>query len=122
FGDAGKVQFAPLSSKERFTALQSGEVDLLSRNTTWTISRDTELGFNFAGVIFYDGQGFMVRKDLGIMSAQELDGASVCANAGTTTELNMADWFRSRGMQFRPVVFEKSDEAAAAYDAGRCDV
>jgi general L-amino acid transport system substrate-binding protein len=122
FGDAGKVRFVPLSAKERFTALQSGEIDLLSRNTTWTISRDTELGFNFAGVSYYDGQGFMVRKDLGIKSAKELDGATICANSGTTTELNMADWFRARGMQYRPVVFEKSDEVVAAYDAGRCDV
>jgi general L-amino acid transport system substrate-binding protein len=122
FGDAGKVRFTSLSAKERFTALQSGEIDLLSRNTTWTISRDTALGFNFVGVTYYDGQGFMVRKDLGIKSATELDGATVCANAGTTTELNMADWFRTRGMRFRPVVFEKSDEVVAAYDAGRCDV
>lgn len=121
-GDADKVRYTPLSAKERFTALQSGEIDLLSRNTTWTTSRDTELGFNFAGVIYYDGQGFMVRKDLGIKSAKELDGATVCANSGTTTELNMADWFRARGMQYRPVVFEKSDEVVAAYDAGRCDV
>lgn len=120
-GDANKVRFAALSSKERFTALQSGEIDLLSRNTTWTLSRDTELGFNFAGVIFYDGQGFMVRKDLGVTNVKELDGATICSNAGTTTELNVADWFRARGMDYRPVVFEKSDEVAAAYDAGRCD-
>ncbi|HEX5512860.1 MAG TPA: amino acid ABC transporter substrate-binding protein, partial [Gammaproteobacteria bacterium] len=120
-GDAGKVRYTALSSKERFTALQSGEIDLLSRNTTWTLSRDTELGFNFAGVIYYDGQGFMVRKDLGVKSVNELDGATVCSNAGTTTELNVADWFNARGMRYRPVVFEKSDEVVAAYDAGRCD-
>lgn len=122
FGDADKVRYTALSAKERFTALQSGEVDLLSRNTTWTLSRDTELGFNFAGVIYYDGQGLMVHKDLGVTQASELDGATICANAGTTTELNVADWFSARGMTFRPVVFEKSDEVVAAYDAGRCDV
>jgi general L-amino acid transport system substrate-binding protein len=122
FGDAGKVRYTALSAKERFTALQSGEVDLLSRNTSWTLSRDTELGFNFAGVIYYDGQGLMVHKDLGVTKASELDGATICANAGTTTELNIADWFHARGMTFRPVVFEKSDEVVAAYDAGRCDV
>lgn len=122
FGDAGKVRYTALSAKERFTALQSGEVDLLSRNTSWTLSRDTELGFNFAGVIYYDGQGLMVHKDLGVTKASELDGATICANSGTTTELNVADWFHARGMTFRPVVFEKSDEVVAAYDAGRCDV
>ena len=121
-GSAGKVKFSPLSAKERFTALQSGEVDLLSRNTTWTLVRDTALGLNFAGVNYYDGQGFMVRKDLGIKSALELDGASVCVNIGTTTELNMADFFRTNGLNYEPVVFEKSDEVVAAYDAGRCDV
>ncbi|MEO9528646.1 MAG: transporter substrate-binding domain-containing protein, partial [Roseibium sp.] len=94
FGDATAVKFTPLSAKERFTALQSGEVDVLSRNTTWTMSRDTQLGLNFAGVNYYDGQGFMVRKDLGVNSALELSGASVCTNTGTTTELNVADYFR----------------------------
>ena len=122
FGDAAKVRFTPLSAKERFTALQSGEIDVLSRNTTWTASRDTELGFDFVGVSYYDGQGFMIRKDLNIKNAKELDGATICANSGTTTELNVADYFRTRGMQYRPVVFEKSDEVVAAYDAGRCDV
>lgn len=121
FGDADSVKFSPLSAKERFTALQSGEVDVLSRNTTWTQSRDTSLGLNFAGVTYYDGQGFMVRKDLGVTSALELDGASVCTNQGTTTELNMADFFRKNGMSFEPVVFEKADEVVAAYDSGRCD-
>ena len=122
FGDASKVKFTPLSAKERFTALQSGEVDMLSRNTTWTLVRDTALGLNFAGVNYYDGQGFMVRKDLGVKSAKELDGASVCVNIGTTTELNLSDYFRANNMKFKPVVFEKADEVVAAYDAGRCDV
>jgi general L-amino acid transport system substrate-binding protein len=122
FGDADAVKYTPLSAKERFTALQSGEIDMLSRNTTWTQSRDTSMGINFAGVTYYDGQGFMVRKDLGVTSALELDGASLCTNQGTTTELNMADYFSLHGMTFEPVVFEKSDEVVAAYDAGRCDV
>ena len=121
-GDASKVKFTPLSAKERFTALQSGEIDMLSRNTTWTLVRDTALGLNFAGVTYYDGQGFMVRKDLGVKSAKELNGASVCVNIGTTTELNLSDYFRTNGMSFNPVVFEKADEVVAAYDAGRCDV
>jgi general L-amino acid transport system substrate-binding protein len=122
FGSADKVKYTPLSAKERFTALQSGEIDLLSRNTTWTQTRDTSLGINFAGITYYDGQGFMVRKDLGVNSALELDGASVCTNQGTTTELNMADYFRANGMSYSPVVFEKADEVVAAYDSGRCDV
>jgi general L-amino acid transport system substrate-binding protein len=122
FGDDTKVKFTPLSAKERFTALQSGEVDVLSRNTTWTMSRDTQLGLNFAGVNYYDGQGFMVRKDLGIKSALELSGASVCTNTGTTTELNIADYFRANKMEYEVVAFEKADEVVAAYDAGRCDV
>ncbi len=122
FGDADKVKYTPLSAKERFTALQSGEVDLLSRNTTWTLVRDTSLGLDFVGVNYYDGQGFMVRSDLGVKSAKELAGASVCVNIGTTTELNMADFFRSNNMDYKPVVFEKADEVVAAYDAGRCDV
>jgi general L-amino acid transport system substrate-binding protein len=122
FGDAEKVKYTPLSAKERFTALQSGEIDLLSRNTTWTQTRDTSLGINFTSVTYYDGQGFMVRKDLGVSSALELDGASVCTNQGTTTELNMADYFSANGMSYEPVVFEKADEVVAAYDSGRCDV
>jgi len=120
--DASKVKYSPLSAKERFTALQSGEVDVLSRNTTWTLVRDTALGLNFAGVNYYDGQGFMVPKKLGIKSAMELGGASVCVNIGTTTELNMADFFRSNKLDYKPVVFEKADEVVAAYDSGRCDV
>ena len=122
FGDADKVKYSPLSSKERFTALQSGEVDMLSRTTTWTLVRDTALGLNFAGVNYYDGQGFLVRKDLGVKSAMDLAGASVCVSIGTTTELNMADFFRQHKMKYNPVVFEKSDEVIAAYDSGRCDV
>ncbi len=120
--DASKVKYSPLSAKERFTALQSGEVDVLSRNTTWTLVRDTALGLNFAGVNYYDGQGFMVRKDSGIKNAKELGGASVCVNIGTTTELNMADFFRANSLEYKPVVFEKADEVVAAYDSGRCDV
>ena len=122
FGDADKVKYTPLSAKERFTALQSGEIDVLSRNTTWTLVRDTALGLEFTGVNFYDGQGFMVRKDLGVKSAMELEGASVCVNIGTTTELNMADFFRANKMSYNPVVFEKADEVRAAYESGRCDV
>ncbi len=121
-GDAGAVKFTPLSAKERFTALQSGEVDILSRNTTWTLVRDTALGLNFAGVNYYDGQGFMVRKDLGVKSATELSGASVCTNTGTTTELNVSDYFRFMGLELKLVAFEKADEVVGAYDAGRCDV
>ncbi len=122
FGDATKVKFSPLSAKERFTALQSGEIDVLSRNTTWTMSRDTQLGLNFAGVNYYDGQGFMVRTSMNINSALELSGASVCTNTGTTTELNVADYFRANNMEYELVAFEKADEVVAAYDAGRCDV
>ncbi len=122
FGDASKVKYTPLSAKERFTALQSGEIDVLSRNTTWTATRDTTLGLNFAGINYYDGQGFMVRKDLNVKSALELSGASVCTNTGTTTELNVADYFRANKLEYEIVAFEKADEVVAAYDAGRCDV
>ena len=122
FGDDTKAKYTPLSAKERFTALQSGEVDMLPRNTTWTITRDTALGLNFAGVNYYDGQGFMVRKDLGVKSALELSGAAVCTNTGTTTELNVADYFRANDLDYEVVAFEKADEVVAAYDAGRCDV
>jgi len=122
FGSGDAVKFTPLSAKERFTALQSGEVDILSRNTTWTLSRDTALGLDFQGVSYYDGQGFMVRKDLGVKSAKELSGAAVCTNTGTTTELNVADYFRTNKMDYKVVAFEKADEVVAAYDAGRCDV
>jgi general L-amino acid transport system substrate-binding protein len=122
FADPAKVKFTPLSAKERFTALQSGEIDILSRNTTWTMSRDSSLGLNFAGVIYYDGQGFLVRKGLGVTSALQLDGASVCTQTGTTTELNLADFFRTNNMKYEVVAFEKADETVQAYDSGRCDV
>jgi len=122
FGDASKVRFTPLTAKERLTALQSGEIDLLSRNTTWTLTRDAALGLHFAGVNYYDGQGFLVAKALGVKSAKELDGASVCILAGTTTELNVADYFRANGMQYRPVVFDTADLTIKAFEAGRCDV
>ncbi len=122
FGDANAVKFTPLSAKERFTALSSGEIDILSRNTTWTMTRDTQLGLNFAGVNYYDGQGMMVPKELGVTSATELDGAAVCTNTGTTTELNITDFFRANGMSFELVAFEKADEVVQAYDSGRCDI
>ncbi len=122
FNDPEKVKFTPLSAKERFTALQSGDVDILSRNTTWTMSRDTQLGLAFSVVNYFDGQGFMVRKEMNINSALQLSGASVCVNTGTTTELNLADYFRANNMKYELVAFEKSDEVVAAYDAGRCDV
>ena len=121
-GDAKKVKYTPLNAKERFTALQSGEIDVLSRNTTWTSSRDSALGLNFTGVNYYDGQGFMAKKALGVKSALELDGASVCVQAGTTTELNLADYFRANSMKYNPVVFENNDEVNKAYESGRCDV
>ncbi len=120
-GDATKVEFVPLSAQQRFTALQSGEVDLLSRNTTWTLTRDTTLGLDFVGVTFYDGQGFMVPADLGVSSAMELDGAAVCVQTGTTTEKNLTDFFRATGMSFEPVVFEGLEESKTAFFEGRCD-
>jgi general L-amino acid transport system substrate-binding protein len=122
FDDPTKVRYSPLTAKDRFTALQSGEVDILSRNTTWTSSRDTSLGLNFAGVNYYDGQGFLVRKDKKVSSALELSGASVCTQTGTTTELNVADFFRSRNMKYEVVAFSTADETVKAYEAGRCDV
>ncbi|MGB5568476.1 MAG: amino acid ABC transporter substrate-binding protein, partial [Sedimenticolaceae bacterium] len=121
FGDAGKVKYSPLTAKERFTALQSGEVDMLSRNTTWTFTRDTSLGLNFTGVNYYDGQGFLVTTKLGVKSALELDGASFCIQAGTTTELNLADYFRANKMQYTPITFDTSDQTIKAFEAGRCD-
>ena len=121
FGDAGKVRYTPATTQQRFTSLQSGEVDLLSRNTTWTLSRDASLGFNFAGVNFYDGQGFMVPKKLNVKSAKQLNGATICVLPGTTTELNLADYFRANRMTFKPVVIEKLEELQNAYFAGRCD-
>jgi len=122
FGDASKVRYTPLTAQQRFTALQSGEIDILSRNTTWTSSRDTSLGLNFAGVIYYDGQGFMVPKKLNVKSAKQLNGATVCVQPGTTTELNLADYFRANKMTFKPVVIEKLEEVVNAYFSGRCDV
>ncbi|MDO4642339.1 MAG: amino acid ABC transporter substrate-binding protein [Cardiobacteriaceae bacterium] len=122
FDDPDKVTFRPTSSKERFTVLQSGEIDVLARVTTWTASRDIDMPFDFIGVNYYDGQGFMVRKDLGIKDVKDLSGASICSNTGTSTETNMADYFKSHNMEYKPVIFEKSEEVKAAYDAGRCDV
>jgi len=121
FNDAGKVKYVPLTAAARFTALQSGEVDLLSRNTTWTSSRDTAQGFNFAGVIYYDGQGLMVRKTLKVNSVLELNGASICTQGGTTNEANVADYFRANDMKHELVKFDTADEAVKAYDTGRCD-
>ncbi|MDR3517302.1 MAG: amino acid ABC transporter substrate-binding protein [Azospirillaceae bacterium] len=121
-GDAKKVSYIPLSAQQRFQALQSGEVDLLSRNTTWTLSRDTSTGFNFAPTTFYDGQGFMVAKSLGVKSAKDLNGATVCVQQGTTTELNLADYFRANGMTFKPVVIEQVDQTFDTFFSGRCDV
>ena len=120
-GDAKKVKYVPLNAKERFTALQSGEIDVLVRGTTWTKHRDTALGLNFAGVNYYDGQGFMVSKKLGVKSAQELDGAIFCIHAGTTTELNLADYFSKNNMKYEAVVFDTHDQAARGFEAGRCD-
>src|SRR3990167_9095976 len=121
FNDATKVKFTPLTATERFTALQSGEIDMLSRNTTWTMTRDTSLGLMCPGVSYYDGQGFMARKSLGVASALELSGAAVCVQTGTTTELNLADFFKVNKMNYNPVAFEKQPEVDAAYDSGRCD-
>jgi len=122
FGDPKKVKFVPLTAKDRFTALQSGEVDVLARNTSWTSSRDTALGLNFTGVNYYDGQGFMVRKALKVKSALELSEASVCVGQGTTTELNLADYFRGNKMKLKTATFATNDETVKAYEAGRCDV
>ena len=122
FGDADKVKYTPLTSQQRFTAVQSGEVDMLVGNATWTLTRDTALGLDFTAVTYYDGQGFLVNKKLGVKSAKELNGATVCVAPGTTTELNLADYFRTMKMTFKPVVIEKVDEVRAAFFSGRCDV
>jgi general L-amino acid transport system substrate-binding protein len=122
FGESEKVKYVPLTSQQRFTALQSGEVDLLSNNTTITLQRDTALGLDFTAITYYDGQGFMVNKKLGVKSAKELNGATVCVAPGTTTELNLADYFRANKMSFKPVVIEKVEEIRAAFFSGRCDV
>ena len=121
FDDPTRIKFVPLTAKDRFTALQSGEVDLLARNTTWTSSRDTSLGLNFTAVNYFDGQGFMVRKSLKLNSALELNDAAICVQQGTTTELNLADYFRANRMRLKTVTFASANEAVKAYDAGRCD-
>jgi general L-amino acid transport system substrate-binding protein len=122
FNDATKIKFVPLSAKDRFTALQSGEIDVLSRNTTWTLSRDTSLGANFTGVTYYDGQGFLVKKSLKVNSALELNSASVCVQTGTTTEQNLADYFKGNNMKYEVIAFGTADETVKAYESGRCDV
>lgn len=122
FGDADSLKYTSVTAKTRFTALQAGEIDMLSRNTTWTYTRDASLGLDFTGVTYYDGQGFMVRKDLGVGSATELNDAAVCTSTGTTTELNLKDYFDGNGMKYKVVAFEKEAEVVAAYEAGRCDV
>ena len=121
-GDATAVEFVPTTGKTRFTALASGEIDMLARNTTWTLSRDVDLKFDFLGVNYYDGQGFMVPKELGVSSAKELDGATVCIQTGTTTELNLADFFRANNISYEPVPIETNAEAQQQYLAGACDV
>jgi general L-amino acid transport system substrate-binding protein len=121
FGDSEKVKYVPLSGQQRFTALQAGEVDLLSNNSTWTLTRDTAIGLDFVGITYYDGQGFMVPKKLGIKSAKELNGASICVLTGSTSELNIADYFRTNKMTFKPVLFEDPDQSRSAFFTGRCD-
>ena len=123
FGDATKVKFSQLNAKERFTALQSGEIDILSRNTTWTSSRDSGMGLKFPGfVTYYDGVGFLANNKLGVKSAKELDGATICIQAGTTTELNVSDYFRANNLKYTPITFDTSDESAKSLESGRCDV
>ena len=119
-GDADKVKYVPLNAQQRFTALQSGEIDILSRNTTWTLTRDASLGVNFVGVMYYDGQGIMVKKELKVASAKELNGATVCVQSGTTTEKNLSDFARVNKLDLKPLVFEKNEAASAAYHSGRC--
>ena len=120
-GDATKIKYVPTTSETRFTALASGEIDVLARNTTWTFSRDTDLAFTFTGVNYYDGQGFMVKKDLGVTSAKELDGATVCIQTGTTTELNLADFFKVNNMSYQPVAIQTNAEGEQQFLAGACD-
>ena len=120
FGDASKVKWVPLNAQQRFTALQSGEIDVLSRNTTWTLTRDASLGLNFAGVTYYDGQGFMVPAKLKLKSAKQLKGATVCVQSGTTTEKNLTDYSRANNLNLKPVVFEKQEASTGAYFSGRC--
>jgi general L-amino acid transport system substrate-binding protein len=121
FGDPTKLRLVHTTAQNRFTALQSGEVDVLSRNTTWTLSRDTSLGFDFSGTNFFDGQGFMVKASSGVKAARELEGATICVQPGTTTEQNLADWARANRIRFTPVVIERIEEVVAAFIAGRCD-
>src|SRR5262249_44197954 len=121
FNDPAKVKFVALTAKDRFTALQSGDVDVLARNTTWTSSREAQFGLNAGAVNYYDGQGFIVRKDLKISSARELDGATVCVQQGTTTELNLADYFHANNMKLKSVTFNQLEEALSAYETGRCN-
>ena len=118
FNDPAKIKFVPLSAKDRFTALQSGEIDVLSRNTTWTLSRDTSLGANFTGVTYYDGQGFLVKKSLKVNSALELNSASVCVQTGTTTEQNLADYFKGNNMKYEVIAFSSADETVKAMNPG----
>ncbi|WP_298749781.1 amino acid ABC transporter substrate-binding protein [uncultured Arcobacter sp.] len=120
-GDASKVKYSHLNAKERFTALQSGEIDVLARNTTWTATRDTSLGLNFTGVNYYDGQGFLVSKKLGVKSAKELSGATFCIQAGTTTELNLTDYFKANKMEYTPITYDTSAQSIEGFEAGRCD-
>ncbi|MCE2571997.1 amino acid ABC transporter substrate-binding protein [Motilimonas eburnea] len=120
-GDANKVKYVPLTAKERFTALQSGEIDVLVRSSTWTSSRDISLGLNFAGVNYYDGQGFLINKSLGVSSAKELDGATFCIQAGTTTELNLTDYFKSQNMEYKAVTYDTSGQTIDGFKKGRCD-
>lgn len=121
-GDTSKIKYVPLTAKERFTALQSGEIDMLSRATTWTATRDTSLGLNFAGVNYYDGQGFLVSKRIGVNSALELDGATVCIQAGTTSELNLTDYFKANKMTYKPITYDTSGQTIEGFKSGRCDV
>ena len=121
WNDANRVRYVPTTAQNRFTALQSGEVDMLSRNTTWTLSRDTSLGFDFTGINFYDGQGFMVKTSTGVRRARDLEGATICVQPGTTTEQNLTDWARANRIRFTPVVIERLEEVVQAYVAGRCD-
>jgi len=121
FADASKVKYVPLTSKERFTALQSAEIDILSRTTTWTLTRDAALGLNFAGVNYYDGQGFLVNKDIGVNSVKELDGATICIQSGTTSELNVTDYFKSNKINYKPIAYDTSGQTIEAFKAGRCD-
>lgn len=121
-GDASKIKVIPLAAKERLTAVQSGKVDMLSSNATWTLTRDTALGLHFAGINYYDGQGFMTLKNLGVKSALDLNGLTICLQSGTTTALNLADYFKENNMEYKAIAFDTSDQTVRAFKAGRCDV